>query len=64
MSEGLSKVLICAQAMMIITRVEDFVSEDSASGRTSMKTVPFSLGPLQYWAGNDELLVQSGCRNS
>lgn len=29
--------------------------------RTSMKTVPFWLGPLQYCAGKVLLLVQSGC---
>ncbi len=31
---------------------------------TSMKTVPFSLSPLQYCAGWVELLTQSGCLNT
>jgi len=31
------------------------------AGRTSMITVPFCEGPLQYWAGNELSLVQSGC---
>ena len=59
MSAGSFSVFNCPQHALLAT-VSESPKGEGHCGRTSMKTVPFWLGPLQYCAGKVLLLVQSG----